>query len=243
MGVYYSQYLLPRSGSVSYRPDDTTLEALVHRLVRLQWIDPAWRAVSLVGVDHISKATPRSFTEDIGVFRTLDSPLVIGPFQSPPPEVFWGRDRVRSDGLSRAYDFGESSDGTLEPRYNEELRIIVADVACLVSTNAYTEQEQCGQCAADLVHSVSEVYEDLPERQSWFYAADVHLVLPVPCSRCGAEVDVERLGHLPLFRFALRLDPPSKSKPSMDEGLAEPELLKALREVTGVEFDMIASWS
>jgi hypothetical protein len=246
VGVYYTQYVVPAGESIAFRPTDEQIEAIVHRLCSLGWIDPEWRSVPLVGTSHRSKVAPRSIAEDVSVFRQLESPLLMGPFPSPPPEVFWSQDRIRPDGLSRAYDFREDPAGVLLPRYNDEVRIVVADEACLVSTNAYSEawadQEPCGECAADLVVEVSDRHAADVERMQWFHTVGVGRVVPPSCARCGAAVPLGELGHLPLFQFAVVLDPPTKSNPA-GEGAADPELLRALAELTGVTFDMIPSWS
>jgi hypothetical protein len=247
MGVYYRQYLVPERAGVRYRPDEATLAALVTRLQDLKWIDPAWRTVRTVGVGHESTAAPRSVAEDASVFRALDSPLVMGPFPSPPPRVFWGDHTTRADGLSRAYDFREDPEAILLPQYNDEVTLVSADVPCLVSTNAYSDaypdQAACAQCGGELVVDVEELFADDPERTAWFGSAGVARVLPTPCRACGAPVALQELAELPLFSFAVVLAPPTKSTPARDEGAADPVLLDALRELTGVPFEMYPEYS
>jgi hypothetical protein len=247
VGVYYTQYIVPAAGSIRFRPTDQQIEAIVHRLCRLGWIDPDWRSVPLVGIGHVTKAAPRSIAEDVSVLGLLESPVLMGPFPSPPPEAFWGQDRVRPDGLSRAYDFREDPAGVLLPRYNDQVRIVAADEACLVSTNAYSDawpdQDSCRQCSAELVVDVLDRHAADVERREWFDRAGVGRVVPPECMRCGAAVPFDELGHLPLFQFAVVLDPPTKSTPANEQGAADPELLCALAELTGVPFDMIPCWS
>jgi hypothetical protein len=246
VGVCYAQYVVPVASAVRWRPSPETIARLVERLVELRWIDAAWRTVPLVGTEHVSKAARRSVAEDVGVFAALENPLVIGPFAAPPAELFWGEERLRSDGRGRAYDFGDEPGGLLKPGYQDEVRLIVARDVCLVPTNAYSEvypdSEPCPRCGADLVCAVdgSRTPDDAA---SWFSAAGVHRFLPTPCAACGGDVAIEELGHLPLFQFAVQIDPPMKSTPGDGDGMADPELLEALHDITGVAFDMIPAWS
>jgi hypothetical protein len=119
------------------------------------------------------------------------------------------------------------ADPTLRATHFRSVSVLVTESIRLAPTVDAAEIEvACAECGA------SPFPSDEDDEDSW---GDGSRPFPGSCPDCGVDLSPADYGHLPLYRFALRLEPWYATARG---GLrADTGLLKLLRRRTGIDFD------
>jgi hypothetical protein len=237
VGTFYTEYLIPPSTQVGYRPSIPQLEAILAGLVEYLWIDPAAKKV-IVSTGRREHST---FGFRDGCKRFLESagnPAgVRADFPSLPHERWWA-EPTDPKGRSRRYELEETD--RFAPQYCETVTLVLVPKPLMVPADG--RSIHCPRC-----RTWQQGSEDI---------FGVGEVLPLTCPKCSAALDPQHLAartHSPIdgvprdepapfFCFATILEPAPRASAGAFPVQVDEHLLGLLKRATGLDFRNLSRW-
>jgi hypothetical protein len=183
-----------------------------------------WIAPTLAGAQHVPDATEIAALVDDLVHARWIRLCPTGPYDEAMPfyhAIFPGvfqDSEVRAG--DRRYDLSLPPASVIEASHCRSVTVMVTDTLLVApTTEALNTNVACSDCGALLLPSA----EPGMSRRA-----------PDTCQNCGTGVDLSVFSHLPVFRFALILEP--WFPPGNQRVAVHPELLSLLGRRTGCQF-------